>query len=79
MKLNKEIQIYRGIEDPAVYSTLVNLKNAVIYLDESIHSIDIKIAALAKSMDTLCSHVLAAHLKEVREDVLEKEEMVKHE
>lgn len=74
MKLNKEIQIYIE-KDHEAYMSMVNLKNAVIYLDECIHSIDLKIAALAKSMDTLCSHVLGSHLKEVRKDVLEKEEV----
>ena len=78
MKLNKEIQIYVE-SNHETYASLINLKHAVLYLDGCIHSIDDKIAALAKSMDTLCAHVLGSHIKEVRDNVLEKEEVVKHE
>jgi len=65
-KLNKELQIFEGIENQATYSSLINIKNAVVYLDESYKILDKKIEMLSKAVDNLHSIVMVDRLDEVK-------------
>ena len=73
MNLNKSIQIYEE-NNSETYMSMVNLKSAVLYLDNKIKDIDDKIEKLAKGMDSLCANLLSEHLKGVKKDVLEEKE-----